>query len=55
MYTLTRFDDYFKVVDSLYIKQRFPDIALELGTVEIVDHFLDLVKVDLIAILVSID
>src|SRR3979411_348821 len=54
-HALTSFDDHPEVVDCLYVEPGFLDIALELGAVEAVDPFLDLVKVGLVAILVGID
>jgi hypothetical protein len=55
MYTLTSLDDLPKVVDYLYLKLRFLDIVLELGDVEVVDHFLHFVKVYHITIFIRID
>jgi hypothetical protein len=51
---LTSYNDHPEVVTCLYVKLGFLDIALELNAVEAVDYFLDLVKVSLVAILVSI-
>jgi hypothetical protein len=55
IYTLTSYDDYPKVVDCLYIEPRLLDIALELGIVVMIYHFFNLVEVDLITSLISID
>jgi hypothetical protein len=52
---LTSFDDHPKVVDYLYVEPRLLDIALELGAVETVYYFFNLVEVGLVAILVGID
>src|SRR3982074_2539467 len=54
-HAFTSFDDHPEVVDCLYVEPGFLDIALELGAVEAVDHFFNLVKVSLVAILVGID
>ena len=52
---LTSFDDHPKVVNYLYVEPRLLDIALELGVMEMVYHFFNLVEVGLVTILVSID
>jgi hypothetical protein len=55
MYTLNSFDDHPKVVDYLSIELEFLNSTLKLSTMEAVAYFLDLVKVGLVAILISID
>jgi hypothetical protein len=55
LYALTSFDNHPKVVNYLYVESGFLDIVLELDFMEVVDHFLNLVKVGLITILIGID
>src|SRR3979411_2289004 len=55
MYALTSFDDHPEVVDYLYVEPGFLDITLELGVVEAVNYFFNLVEVSLVTILVGID